>query len=183
MKKLLCLLGGAMLLLPAIAQKTTLEQYLNIGDRLPEINFNHVLYYKDSTVTLSEFQQNKSKLVIFDFWFTNCSSCIEQFPKLDSLQKIFNKNIQIVLVAHESKGTVSDFIKKWENKHHTTFQLPIVTDDALLHQLIRHRYESHYAWITPDNVLVAQTSPYFLNSDVLNSYLIHMPFEIASRGF
>ena len=183
MKKLLCLLGGAMSIMTVLAQKNKPVKALFIDSRLPEITFNNVIRYKDSVVTLSQFQANNTKLVIFDFWFTHCSSCIAQFPKLDSLQKKFKNRVQIVMVAHEPKPVIEDFINKWEQKHHTKFRLPIITGDTILHSLIRHYYESHYAWVTPDNVLVAQTASYFLNKDVLGGYLKHMQAEIANRGF
>jgi thiol-disulfide isomerase/thioredoxin len=183
MKKLLCLLGGAMSIMTAFAQENKPVKPLFIDSRLPELTFNDVICYQDSVVTLSKFQANKTKLVIFDFWFTHCSSCIAQFPKLDSLQKKFNDQVQIVMVAHEPKAVIEEFINKWEQKHHTKFRLPIITGDTILHKLVRHYFESHYAWVTPDNVLIAQTASYFLNQDVLAGYLKHMQDEIANRGF
>ena len=183
MKKLLCFLGGAMSIITVFAQKNKPIKTLFIESRLPEITFHNVICYPDSVATLSDFQENKTKLVIFDFWFTHCSSCIAQFPKLDSLQNTFDNNIQIVMVAHEPEAVIKAFIDKWERKHHSKFKLPIITGDTILHKLIRHFSESHYAWVTPDNVLVAQTASYFINKEVLGAYLQLMPAEIANRGF
>jgi len=172
-----------MFMLNALAQITPPVHPLYIEGRLPDLIFNNVIKYKDSSATLSDFQKNHTKLVIFDFWFTHCSACIAQFPKLHTLQKLFNNKIQIVLVAHESKKVVTAFIDKWQRRHHTRFRLPIITGDSILHRYIRHYSESHYAWVTPDNVLVAQTASFFLNKEILKGYLKYMPEEIQNRGF
>jgi hypothetical protein len=87
------------------------------------------------------------------------------------------------MVAHEPEAVIKAFIDKWERTHHIKFKLPIITGDTILHKLIRHFSESHYAWVTPDNVLVAQTASYFMNKEVLGAYLQLMPAEIANRGF
>src|SRR6516225_5369840 len=68
---------------------------LNIGDQVPDLQFQNVLNYKAKTAKLSDF---KGKLVILDMWSTSCTACISGFVKMQKLQNEFDGKIQILLV-------------------------------------------------------------------------------------
>jgi thiol-disulfide isomerase/thioredoxin len=53
---------------------------------------------------------DKSKFLVIDFWATWCAPCIASFPHLDSLQKKYAANVQIVAVSDESNVKVSNFL-------------------------------------------------------------------------
>ncbi|MGC4235408.1 MAG: TlpA disulfide reductase family protein [Niabella sp.] len=167
MKKTTLLGVMAGLCLWVSAQQQTIQP-LTVGDTVPDITFTHLINYPNKTAKLSDF---KGKVVILDFWFTTCTGCIRDFPKLQEIQATHPTDVQIILVAHETKEKVSQFIKNWEKKNNTQFSLPIVTDDTLLHNLIRHTYEGHLAWISPQGRLLAQSSPSILNLEVMTAYL------------
>ena len=51
----------------------------------------------------------KSKLVLVDFWFSNCGPCISQFPSLIEIYKKYKyENFEIVSIS-------SDRLEKYEN--------------------------------------------------------------------
>jgi len=177
MKKLLCLLGGALLLSNVHGQKI---KPIFIDDPLPNINLGKFLFYKDSTARLFDFT---GKVILFDFWFTGCPVCIEMFPKVDSLQKQFGKHLQVIMVTKDPKEKVLPLIKKWELEHHTQWTLPIIVGDTLLHQYFPHHAEPNYIWIAPENRFVAQTSYFFIRQDIMESYLRHLPDEIYNSGY
>lgn len=147
---------------------------LYIDGVLPNLTFQHVINYKDSTTTVLDFQGPQYKLVLFDFWSTHCTVCISQFPKEDSLQRAYNNQLQIVLVTDEPKQKIINFIAKWEAQHHVKLSMPIIVADTLLQQYIRRYFEPNYAWIAPDNRMIAQTSEDFVNKENLGTVLKEM---------
>ncbi len=52
-KKLLCFLGGALVLSTGVGQKI---QPLTIGDTLPDIALNNIINYKTTSARLSDFR-------------------------------------------------------------------------------------------------------------------------------
>ena len=71
-----------------------------IGEKLPDLAFNNLLNYSKSTVNLSEF---RGKLLLLDFWATWCTSCIQNFSKLEGFQKQFKGRFQVLLINTEKK--------------------------------------------------------------------------------
>lgn len=178
MKKLLCLLGGAMLLFNAYAQVSTKRMLIDAP--LPDTSFGKMIYYKDSTANRFDFPK---KLILFDFWFPKCSFCIDMFPKMDSLQRMFDKHLQVIMVTRFSKEEVVPVIKKWEKQYHRKWRLPIVIEDTILHQLFPHRVEPHYVWIAPENRYVAETSAFLITKEIIGEYLKVIPSEIIRSGY
>ncbi len=153
---------------------------LYIDDPLPNISFGKMINYKDSTAYLSDF---KGKLILFDFWFTHCSICLEAMPKLDSLQRLYGRHLQIIMVTKNTRQQVMPVITKWEQLHHAQWKIPMVVSDTTLYKYFRHRYEPHYAWLAPENRLVAQTSFFFITKEIVADYLKKLPAEIVKTGY
>jgi thiol-disulfide isomerase/thioredoxin len=130
---------------------------LNEGDKVPDIEFS-LINYPTKNAKLSDFA---GKLVILDFWATWCTTCLRNFPKMDSLQKKFNKNLQIILVNAKSTGDnfnkVDGFIRKWKSKY-KDFQLPTAIMDSVAEKHFTHRLIPHYVWIGTDGNVMAITS-------------------------
>ncbi|GAB3026234.1 hypothetical protein GCM10027051_33790 [Niabella terrae] len=171
MKKVTLLGVIAILWLQLTAQENARQSNISpicIDDYLPDSSFAEGINFKVPAFKLSDF---KGKLLILDFWFTSCIVCIRSFPKILALQKQFSDKVQFIMVAHEDKNAVKTFIKNWEQKNKIAFTLPIITNDTLLHKLIHHRYETHYAWVAADGRLLAQSSVLFMNEGIIKAYL------------
>jgi len=171
-------MGGALLLSNIYSQ--TKSRALFIDEAMPDVSFGKLIYYKDSTATRLDFPK---KLIILDFWFPNCSACIEMFPIMDSLQQQFNKHLQVIMVTRHSKDEVLPVIHKWEQQYHRKWVLPIVINDTILHKLFKHRAEPNYVWIAPENRFVAQTASFFITKEILASYIDNIPNEIIKSGY
>jgi len=168
MNKLLCFLGGALLLANAHSQKIEIKPFF-IGDRVPDLPLHRIINYKDTSATLSSFGD---KLIILDFWDIHCSSCIEMFPFEDSLQQALNNKLQFILVTLDPKAKVVSFFQRWDSIHHIKFSLPVVCSDSVLCYLFRHHSVPHYAWLSPDGSLLAQTeNKYFLNTATIEQVM------------
>lgn len=131
---------------------------LHIGDRVPDMQFS-LLNAKSKQVALSDY---KGKAVILDFWATWCSSCISQFPKMDSLQVLFGDRVKILLVNSRSTGDdvkkIGDFFEKRKRLYGKGFGLETAFNDVLADSLFRHSSIPHYVWIDKNGIIKAITS-------------------------
>lgn len=151
------------ILLPVLnscAQNSTGKKPLNVGDTIPPIILTDVINFPVSQIQLNN---NNSKLVVLDFWATWCGSCIKKLSFIDSVQKAFKENIQIILVnsitgTGDSKEAVINFYKKRILSKYPSFAPPIVMGDTLLRSLFPHEFVPHYVWINPAGKVIAFTS-------------------------
>jgi thiol-disulfide isomerase/thioredoxin len=132
-----------------------------LDTRLPDMVIGKAIRYKDSVMSLHDFP---GKLIILDFWFTHCGDCLAQFPREDSLQRVFGKDIQIIPVAYETAATVNKFLARWEPLHHQVLQLPFIVGDTMLNRFFDNPYFPHYIWLSPDMRVIGQTTEYFLTA-------------------
>lgn len=144
---------------------------LKIGDIVPDVEFQ-MLNYPKKTARLKDF---KGKLIILDFWATWCSSCIREFPKMDSLQKQFTE-IQIILVntanTRDTKQKIIDFFKKRKTVNgQQPSQLAIAFNDTIANALFPHSLLPHYVIISPSGKLIAITSAKEITADNVDKLL------------
>ena len=114
-----------------------------VGERMPDLKFNELINYKSPSFRLADF---RGKLIIFDFWSISCASCIEAFPKLESLQKTFSDKIQILLVNHEDKKQTIEFFEK-RKKMFRQPDLIFITGDTILAKMFPKDYVPWEVWI------------------------------------
>src|SRR4051812_18728652 len=138
---LLCLVTGR-------AQTAPVLKPLSIGDIIPNIVFNNILNASYNSTSVDAHADN---LLLLDFWATNCSSCIKEFPKLDSLQAMFNGRMHILLVnepgSGDSQKMIESFLDRKRNPAGKRYGLPIVFNDNSLARLFPHNSMPHTVWI------------------------------------
>lgn len=146
--KLIKVSGIALLLLTAVFIKNVKAQELRPGDQCPGYELANVINYTSPVLRLSDF---KDKVIILDFWNTYCSSCIQAFPKLDSLQKLFKEEIQIILVTNESSEKMETFFKK----HPTITKpgVPMIIGDTKLQESFPAEGRPYIVWIDKQGVV------------------------------
>jgi len=138
----------AVVLLPFFSAMTCVGQELNVGDMVPDIELNNVFNYAKDNLKLSDL---RGKLVILDFWGFKCISCLQAFPKMDSLQKIFGDKIQVIFVNRESKDSTKRFFE--QKKRVLLPPMPFITKDTILHKLFRPGGLPYYVWIDSSGVV------------------------------
>jgi thiol-disulfide isomerase/thioredoxin len=76
------------------------------------------LYNKNENVSLFGL---RGKIILLDFWFKNCSPCIESVPYLNTINKKFkNKEFEILSInTWDSKKDIAWFC----NKHKVTYKV------------------------------------------------------------
>jgi len=143
----------------AYQQPPTRLAALTVGDRVPNLPFKTMINYILPKAALSDFHH---KMVVLDFWGTTCGSCRKDVPMLDSLQKQFCDQLQIVLVnvlphTVDTRDQVNRYLQKMQAAI-PGFFLPIAIEDRLgLLHLFPHTYIPHYVWIGPTGIVLAIT--------------------------
>jgi len=149
---------------------------ISIGNKLPDIEFKNLLNYKSETLKLSDF---RGKLVIIDFWAPSCVPCWKAFPKLDSLQRIFDNKIQIVLVNRDKNDLTTDFLKKVE-RFIKTPSLPMITSDTILWKWLPEDIYGQ-VWIDGLGIVRYISQSYNITRENISAFLNGKELGLASR--
>lgn len=116
---------------------------VKIGDKVPIVSNNAVLFYNEPTIDLPDL--NNDKIVILDFWSTWCRSCIRSFPRLDTLQKLHPDKVQIIPVTKQRAETIEAF---WmANEVTQGVSLPTIVGDTTLSVMFPYQGVPHIVWI------------------------------------
>ena len=154
------LIFSCVLIIGTIASAQTEDlKPLNPGDQVPGISWGEFLQ-NPLPQKLSEL---KGKWIILDFWNIYCVPCFEGMKKLDSLQKHFDKRIQIILITQNSRSEVEKTFKRLKM---TYPDLPMIVGDSVLKKLFPYESVPHHVWIN-DNGKVKYLS-YAYNTSIRN---------------
>lgn len=114
-------------------------QPLKTGDVVPDKEISHVYNYSSDKIRLSQFRK---KYIILDFWETNCLGCLKSFKKIDSLQKQFNQDIQILLINQSTRDSTKRFFETHKKVHQPA--IPFITNDTRFQALFPHQGKPYY---------------------------------------
>src|ERR1700682_1307659 len=143
-----------------IHAQTGKSEYLSIGDICPNLIFPDLINSKKASLKMSDF---KGKLVIIDFFGTFCIPCVKALPKMDSLQRKFKYDLQIITVSSEFRHIVNDFFTRLKMKQE--FSMPFVAEDTTLYRLFKHSYIPFYVIIGKDGLIKAMPPPEMVNME------------------
>lgn len=150
---------------------------LKIGDRVPDAPIEKIVHV-DGTVSRARISDFDDKLLILDFMYTNCPSCIAGLPKKNKLQKEFGDKVKImVVVGGESyapgmlKRENEIFIRKFlTNKKsflsRKEVEIPWVVENKLLNQYFPHHLVSHLVWIYKRKVVAVTEQSYVTSENI-----------------
>jgi thiol-disulfide isomerase/thioredoxin len=182
------IIGLVAMLLPILcgAQSPPVKP-LTIGDTVPDIEITNVYNYPTSTIRLSDL---KGKLVILDFWATWCGGCVQSIPKLNTLQKKFNKKIFVLLLNNQ--GGKSSLEQEKKIKAFFTVLKPKIKGALLLpaslkridtlDELFPHTFIPHYVWIGPLGKVVAITSSDEITKENIRAVLKGSPNNLTLKA-
>lgn len=151
----------------ALGQTTQQDHHspLTLGQQVSDRDLGKILRYKNNTARLGDFGD---KVIIFDFFATWCVPCVAEFPRLDSLKKMFGDQLQIILVTYEDEEKVKTFFKT--NRYAASVDLPVIVEDKYLKNLFPHKVVPHDVWIKK-GIVKAITSPMYITSTNISKLL------------
>lgn len=139
---------------------------VHAGEAVPDMVFGHVESWNNKPVRFSDF---KGKLLILDFWTTNCAPCIGAMPKMEEIQKLFPDKIQVILVTRNTKAAVASLTQRSKILQRNT--LPTITNDTLLEKLFPYTGTPTHVWIGKDGKLLFVTGGYNTTAETIQKYL------------
>jgi thiol-disulfide isomerase/thioredoxin len=155
------IIGLVAMLLPMLSgAQSPPVKVLSIGDTVPDITINNILNYKTTSAKLSDF---KGKLIILDFWSSWCSSCLALFPHMDSIQRNYKKDLQVILVNTKSKQYKDDgpkinkILTRIKERTGNKIDLPVVYDCPELDAYFPCIEIPHEVWINGEGKVVGIT--------------------------
>jgi len=160
MFKLRSILPIILLYTQTTAGQTSALKPLSVGDYVPNVYLGKILNYQLSDANLSDF---KGKLVILDFWFTGCSGCIKQFPRMKMIQDKYQDGVVIMPIGFDiiQEGSVEAFVNRRKGTK-DEMKLPTAIrgkkDTALLQLFPGSGGFPREIWINPDGRLAAVTN-------------------------
>lgn len=127
-----------------------------VGEYVPDLTFFNLVNSSREKVQLADF---KGKAVLIDFWALFCQPCLAQFPKLQTLQEKYRKELQIITVTNDSLHKVHSFFKSIGY-----LEAPLLTatqgfghENDSLFFVFPHKFIPHYVWIDKTGILRAVT--------------------------
>lgn len=151
---------------------------LQVGDTMPDIELGNLLNYPVSKIHLSAVNK---QLVLLDFWATTCASCLKSFPTLDSLQAMFNSQVQVFLVNPKRSGDdtvrINRMLQKAVSRFGQPVNLPIVVGDTVAFELFGFTAVPRYVWIDEHRVIRAITSGKSLTAATIQTLLEGKPLQ------
>lgn len=149
---------------------------LKLGEKIPEIQLGRFLNNSFKQQNISEL---KGKLIIFDFWNVHCGNCIASMPRMDSLQKEFNENIQIIFVTKNSDTEVNQLFSRTKIRKP---DVPFIIDDTILNQLFPHNGDPLHVWINPEGYVQAITFDYNTTRETIHKFLNGSDPQLSRRN-
>jgi thiol-disulfide isomerase/thioredoxin len=160
-------------LLMLVVFETGSSQALKVGDTVPDL-LQKLNKYADKKLSVSDL---KGKFFILDFWAHYCLSCLEAFPKMDSLQKEFDSELQIFLVNGESRTATDNMFAR--RKKLKKPSLPIISGDPFFHKYFPHLNVPMHVWIDSSAVVRYVTEGETTNRKSIGSFLMGKPAFVA----
>lgn len=155
---------------------------LKPGDKMPDITLN-IDNYSKKQVRLSELQ---GKLVLFDFWGTWCSSCIEGFTKMERLKKYFHDKLEIILVnSRQTRDTpekISQAFKKRKDELQLPIVLPYINGDTILEKIFPWQYLPQLVVIDKTGRLLGITDATQLTDQDIADMIAGGKLPVSSRA-
>lgn len=139
---------------------------ITIGQSLPDLILRNIINSKTTVINTKDY---RGKMLILDFWATWCTPCVAKMPKMDSLQRQFSKEIQILPVTYQSKAEVQKLMSK--SAKFKTVSLPFVTSDNVLRGLFPHKELPHYVWVNESGKVIAITGIEQITADSIKMML------------
>jgi thiol-disulfide isomerase/thioredoxin len=146
--------------------KDDYKKGITLGKYMPDIPLGKVTNNKTGKTRFSDF---KGKLVILDFWSSNCPTCIDAFPKMEVYQRKYGKRIQVFLVnPFETQAEIDAIFSRSYMKGRHLPDLPSIVEAKKLLELfpLANFTVPMHVWIDPTGKIIVRGS--HLNTNMKN---------------
>lgn len=154
---------------------------LKIGDTIPDALWNMPMQVVNhpggkEIIRMSDF---KGKVLILDFWSTNCGACIAGFPKMIGLQSQYSEKLHFLPVTYQGGPLIKKVLK--ENDYFTGLRNAVVINDVMLKQYFKHLTIPHVVWIDPRGIVRAFTTAHHVLPVYIDELLMDKKSHWATK--
>ncbi|MCD9015198.1 TlpA family protein disulfide reductase [Parachryseolinea silvisoli] len=163
-----------------LSQNLTDREHLpTIGHEMPNFKLAKVTHFSSSTATLSDF---RGKWLFLDFWFTKCTVCINDLPKVNEIQTRFRDKINYVMVGANDKK-YNRGIETLYEKLRTHYDLQLISAyDSVIASRWKITSMPHIFVINPQGVLKFITDGRDLSVDKVKDLIDGKDIHLYSTG-
>ena len=160
------------------------ERRVRIGEKLPDVGFDHMMNYPNNHGRLSDF---KAKLTILDFWNTACSNCIALFPHMQSLEAEFKGQVRVVLIDgqsslyHDDSAKIVRSVNRLDETYGIKVSLPIVYNCPALDSLVQYVSVPQEVWLDENGKVIAETGGLEVNRENIQAILAGRPVSMHMK--
>ncbi len=136
---------------------------LSVGQKVPADFWTreHLLYDQGDTVR-RDLSAYKGKLLVLDFWFIGCSSCLLHQKEIEKAKERYGDGMAVVMVNNLPKwNKVDDFNQFYTSGRYRDYGMSkfssIIYDDYLYDLFASVAYPL-YVWISPEGMIRAITN-------------------------
>lgn len=180
------LIAVLLTLLIAVQAQSLRAQSSTAPDRSREIKIGESFVPPEavSTMRYAQGQPNwkdlEDKLVLIDFFATNCGSCIQAMPKLQQIKDKMGEKVEIFNVTRESKEVLDKFFAKNKFLIDNKVNLPVIYNDTYLNSIFPHRFEPHVVWLYKGKVQALTYSDFVKEENIqklFNTGTLDLPLK------
>jgi len=152
MKNIFCR-GILSLVFTLVAATTSFAQNkpVKVGEPLPDNFWTTSFQVVNHPQTTFNFNSDKNKLILLDFWATWCSACLKKFPEMEELKKKFSDKINIIAVTDQNRATIEKFFASNNGQRYK--DVVSVVDDKILTQMFPHTAVPFIVWIKDGKII------------------------------
>jgi thiol-disulfide isomerase/thioredoxin len=89
--------------------------------------------------TSVEIKNDKTPIIILNFWASWCLPCLKEFPSLVSLQKKYPQSLKVIGINGDEENP-HEQIKKIENKYNLNFDSIVDSDSTVANKFLVNSY-------------------------------------------
>jgi len=139
-------------------------QEIHVGEHIPNIKITHICNYSKTELDLVDL---RGKDIILDFGDIRCHGCLESLHKFDSLQQVYEGEVQFFWVTKDSIAEVARFLKT--NKIGKTLKyLPIIAEDSVFFKRFPLWAIPYDVWIDKYSNVVSESLTSFVNKSSID---------------
>jgi thiol-disulfide isomerase/thioredoxin len=154
----------------------TSEVKLKAGDKMPSAELHNMINYPTKTL---KFSDHKPKLIILDFWSSDCGPCIKFWPTAIKLQEEFGQDLQFILVnSKENQKQVQRFLERRKRIDGFYMNLPISCRDSTIWKNFDGGILPRYVWLRPDGSVESITDGKNMTRENISKWLTSGPFSM-----